>query len=101
MILFVRLLIACSNLGATQLDLTGSENLSTNGANSLCIHKKTISAPVLLQAFSVALTSDSYGPSVSNLEHLSLNGLVCKRRPTRNCYLDRLAITPGYSELGN
>ena len=83
MILFVRLLIACSNLGATQLDLTGSANLSTHGANSLFIDKKTISPRVLLQAFSVALTSDN-GPSVSNLDHVSLNGLVCKRRPTRN-----------------
>jgi hypothetical protein len=99
-ILFVRLLIACSNLGATQLDLTGSANLSTNEANSLFIDKKTISPPVLLQAFSVALTSASYGPSVSNLEHLSLNRLVCKRSPTCNCYADR-PNTPGYSELGN
>jgi hypothetical protein len=68
----------------------------------LFIDKKTISPPVLLQAFSVALTNDSYGPNASNLEHLSLNGRVCKHgllaiaiRTARQSLLAR------YSELGN
>ena len=66
MILFVRLLIVCSNLGATHLDLAGFRESFYQCANSLFIDKKTISPPVVLQAFSVALTNDSYGPSVSN-----------------------------------
>jgi hypothetical protein len=65
-ILFVRLLIVCSNLGATHLDLAGFRESFYQCANSLFIDKKTISPPVVLQAFSVALTNDSYGPSVSN-----------------------------------
>jgi hypothetical protein len=96
-ILFVRLLIACSNLGAIP-DLAGLRESFYQRANCLFIDKKTISPPVPLQAFSVALTNHSY---VSNLEHLVLNGLVCNRGPIRNCYSDRPAITRGYLGLGN